>query len=309
MNSTFILDGGAGRLVTAIPALEKYAINNPGDDFRVLTAAWESLYWAHPLLQNRTFNINSKGTFDLHMKDRRVIHPEPYQLFEYYSQQKHLIESFDQIINKTNDHSDLDKPNLYITPQENQAAKLLIEKAVKKTNKKSVVVFQPYGSNMSMVNDRPHDPSYRSLDVDFALKMIYNLSKDYTVIYFGEKQFYHPGDNYSISFFDNGADLRMYMSLIANCNYFIGVDSVGQHMARAFNKPGTVILGATLESNVSYSNHFHIHRNQHVPTYVPIRMSNIDCEFANNLNSTTMLFDEVDIKKIMDQTNAQQLSS
>jgi ADP-heptose:LPS heptosyltransferase len=300
MNTTFIIDGGAGRLITAIPALEKFAINNPNDDFRILTAAWESLYWAHPVLQNRAFNINQKGVFDLHMKDRRVVHPEPYQVYEYYNQKKHLIECFDQVINNTNDHSDLDKPNLYISTQENIAAQALIAEAKQRKVKKKVVVFQPYGSGMKMSGDRPFDDSYRSLDVDFALKMIYNLSKDHTVIFFGDKELYHPGDSYSVSFFDKGADLRMYMSLIANCDYFVGVDSVGQHIARAFNKKGTVILGATFEENVSYKDHFNIYRNGHMPTYVPIRLSNIDCEFANNLNYNAMNFDEEDIQRILE---------
>lgn len=300
MNTTFIIDGGAGRLITAIPALEKYAMNNPNDDFRILTAAWESLYWAHPILQNRTFNINQKGVFDLHMKDRRVVHPEPYQLYEYYNQKKHLIECFDQIINNTNDHSDLDKPNLYITSEEHFAAQTLIAEAKQKKVKKRAIVFQPYGSGMKMGNGKPTDDSYRSLDVDFALKMIYNLSKDNVVIFFGEKDYYHPGDSLSVQFFDKGADLRMYMSLIANCDYFIGVDSVGQHMARAFNKPGTVILGSTFEENISYKDHFNIYRNKFVPTYVPIRLSNIDCDFANQLNYNAMNFNEEDIQGILE---------
>ncbi len=300
MNTTFVIDGGAGRLITAIPALEKYAIQNPDDDFRILTAAWENLYWAHPLLQNKTFNISQKGVFDLHMKDRRVIHPEPYKVNGYYNQRKHLIESFDEEINNTHDHSDLDKPNLYITKQESIMARELINQAVSKTKKQKVVVFQPYGSGMKMINGRPFDDSYRSLDVDFALKLIYNLSQKFTVIYFGEKDFYHPGDSYSITYFDNGGDLRMYMSLISHCDYFIGVDSVGQHIARSFNKPGTVILGSTFEENVSYKNNFSIYRNNYVPQYVPIRLSSIDCEFANNINSKTMDFNDEDIQGILE---------
>jgi ADP-heptose:LPS heptosyltransferase len=298
MNTTFILDGGAGRMITAIPALERYAAENPQDDFRILTAAWESLYWAHPLLQPRTYNINQKGVFELHMKNRRVIHPEPYQMNEYYDQKKHLIDCFDIAINGS--LGVLDKPNLYITPQENIAAKILIQDTTQRTKKPKTIVFQPYGSGMKIQNSRPSDDTHRSLDVDFALKLIYNLSKDHTIIFFGEKDFYHPGDNYSVNFFDKGADLRMYMSLIANCDYFIGVDSVGQHIARAFNKPGTVILGSTFDENVSYADHFSIYRNKFAPVYVPIRLSNIDSEFANNLNASCMQFDEEDLSKIME---------
>jgi len=297
MNTTFIIDGGAGRLVTAIPALERYAIENPEDDFRILTAAWESLYWAHPVLQNRTFNINQKGTFDLHMKGRRIVHPEPYQMYQYYDEKKHLTECFDISINGS--ASDLDKPNMYITKQEMIASKTLLSEAIAKTGKSRTIVLQPYGSGMQLVDNRPYDNTNRSLDVDFTLQLIYQLSRDNTVIFFGEKDFYHPGDDYSVNFFDKGADLRMYMSLIANCDYFIGVDSVGQHIARAFNKPGTVILGSTLAENISYPNHFKIYTNGVAPTYSPIRLSQIDCEFADNLNEKTMEFYENDLQRIL----------
>lgn len=297
MNTTFILDGGAGRLVTAIPALERYAIENPDDNFRVLTAAWESLYWGHPLLQNRTFNINQKGVFELHMKGRRVVHPEPYQMYQYYDEQKHLTECFDISINGSS--GELDKPNLYLTRQEIMAAQTLIQEARAKTRKNRVIVIQPYGSGMRIVNGRPIDASNRSLDVDFALQLIYQLSKDNTVIFFGEKDLYHPGDNFSVEFFDKGADLRMYMALISNCDYFIGVDSVGQHIARAFNKPGTVILGSTRAENISYPDHFRIYTNGRTATYSPIRLSQIDCEFADNLNEATMDFNEDDLQRIL----------
>lgn len=306
MNTTFLIDGGAGRLVTAIPALEKYAINNPQDDFRVLTAAWEELYWNHPLLQNRTFNVNQKGMFDLHIKDRRMVVPEPYHVHGYYNRKLHLVDAFDQEINKTEDHSDLDKPNLYVSKKELLSAQFILEEIKKKKKKKRVIVFQPYGSGMKIENNRPFDSSNRSLDVDFALKLIYELSKDNVVLFFGQKEFYHPGDNYSVNFFDNNPDMRLYLTMISLCDYFVGVDSLGQHMARAMNKPGMIIMGSTFEENVSYKNHFTIYRNNFAPVYVPIRISQIDSNFAENLNDCTMEFTEEDLQKMVEIANGQQ---
>jgi hypothetical protein len=305
MNSTFLIDGGAGRLVTAIPALEKFAINNPDDDFRVLTAAWEELYWSHPLLQNRTFNVNQKGMFDLHIKDRRMVVPEPYHVHGYYNQKLHLTEAFDQEINKTEDHSDLDKPNLYVSKKELLSAQFMLNDLKKQKKKDRVVVIQPYGSGMKVENNRPFDATNRSLDVDFALKLIYELSKDNLVLFFGQKEFYHPGDNYSVNFFNNNPDMRLYMTMISLCDYFVGVDSLGQHIARAFNKPGMVIMGSTFEENVSYRNHFTIFRNEFTPVYSPIRVSNQDITFAENLNDRTMDFNEEHLKQMVEKANGQ----
>ncbi len=301
MNTTFILDGGAGRLITAIPALEKYASLKPEDDFRILTAAWEELFWAHPLLQQKTFNVNQKGTFDLHMKDRRLVHPEPYMLNDYYNQKIHLIEAFDKEINQTDINDDLDKPNLYLSMQETLKAREIMENLRRTQNKKRVIVVQPYGSGMATPNQgRPSDGTHRSLDVDFYLQLAYRLSRENIVIFFGSKEFQHPGDSYSVNFFDMNPNLRFYMSLISECDYFVGVDSVGQHIARAFNKPATVILGATFEENVSYPEHFKIYRNKFMPIYAPIRISQIDSDMINSLNERTMMFDEEDLNKILE---------
>lgn len=303
MNTTFIIDGGAGRLVAAVPALEKYAMLNPTDQFIVMTAGWESVYWGHPLLQPRTFSVNQKGVFDLHMKHNRLVHPEPYMQHEYYNQQLHIIQAFDREINQTHDHSDLDKPNLYISQNERMRVRQILHDLKHKHNKQRVIVVQPYGSGMTMHNGRPTDPTHRSLDVDFYLQLAYQLSKNNLIIYFGEKDYFHPGDSFSINFFDVQPDLRLYMTLIAECDYFIGVDSVGQHMALSFNKPGMVILGSTFEQNISYKSHFKIYRNKFTPTYVPIRISAVDCEFANNLNENVMQFDDQDLARILECVN------
>ena len=68
-NTTFVFSGGAGRTIAAIPALEKYARLNPDDDFKVLIHGWCDLYWSHPILQDRTFDVNQKGSFELFVKD------------------------------------------------------------------------------------------------------------------------------------------------------------------------------------------------------------------------------------------------
>ena len=36
MNTTFVLNGGAGRVIASIPALEKFHRLNPQDDFKIL---------------------------------------------------------------------------------------------------------------------------------------------------------------------------------------------------------------------------------------------------------------------------------
>jgi len=302
-NSTFMITGGAGRVITAIPALEKYAKLNPDDDFKVVVHGWEALYWNHPLLQPKTFGVGQKGIFDLVIKNSNLKYPEPYHRWSYYNQKTSLAEAFDEEINNTEDHSDLDKPNLYCHINELDTVKKMIKEALEQKKKSKFIVFQPYGSGIQLVNGRPADASNRSLDVDDALRLGQMLSKDAVVLYFGPNEFVHPKDNFMLNTINiPNADLRFYMAMISQCDYFVGCDSVGQHMARAFNKPGTIILGSTFAENISYKDHFKIFRKEGIVAYNPIRIGGVDCEFADRLNHDAMKFTDEQINEIYRMT-------
>jgi len=175
MNSVFLLSGGAGRIIAAIPALEKYHRLNPDDDFKVLIYGWENLYWNHPLLQQRTYSVGQKGIFDLLIKDNILKSPEPYHRWSYYNQHTSMAEAFDEEINNTNDHSDLNPPRLYCHSNEINSIRQMIKQAKQSHNKKKFVVFQPYGSGIQMVNDRPSDPSQRRLSYTLDLMNLFIL--------------------------------------------------------------------------------------------------------------------------------------
>ena len=307
MNTTFIINGGAGRVITAIPALEKYARLNPSDNFKVLVHGWESLFWSHPILQDKTFSINQKGLFEFCIKDNKVVCPEPYYIHGYYNQKLSLAEAFDEEINKTTDHSDLGVPNIYLSTLEKISIGNVIKQKKEELGKNKIVVIQPYGSGMSMVAGRPFDSSSRSIDVDDYLKIIKGLeytNKDILIFYFGQPEFKHPGDLISVDVTSLNPDLRFYTALINICDYFIGCDSVGQHIARSMNKPGLVVMGSTDDINVSYPDHFTIYRNKNKkPVYNPIRLSGIDGEFSDRLNDGIMKLTDIDIENIVNIVN------
>lgn len=301
MDTTIILNGGAGRIIAAIPALEKFARLNPENNFKVLVHGWESLFWSHPLLQNRTFSVGQKGIFEQYIRKNKVISPEPYYSYGYYNQLLSLAEAFDEEINKTEDHSDLDNAKLYISKPEQNSIRKIIQEYKEKHKKNKVLVVQPYGSGIGIVNNRPYDSSHRSLDVDDYLALVKKLShqnKDLLIFYFGDKAFKHPGDSVSVYFDEINTDLRFYLSLISECDYFVGVDSVGQHMAHALNKPGLIVMGSTLEKNVSYPDYFTFFRNGIQPEYSPIRLSGLDCEFADRMNNDVMNFTDEQLTEL-----------
>jgi hypothetical protein len=297
MNTTFIINGGAGRVIAAIPALEKFHKLNPKNDFRVIVHGWQDLYWSHPLLQSRTVGIHQKNIFTDYVQENQLVCPEPYYLHDYYNQKISLAQAFDREINQTQDHTDLTSPNLYLSTYEKNSISRIINEFKEIHKKNRVVVFQPYGSTAIANSNGMFDNSHRSLNSEDYLKIAKFLNeRDCLMFYFGNRELKHPTDNVSADLTKFGPDLRMYMALIDSCDYFIGCDSVGQHMAKAFNKPGAVFMGSTFEKNVSYPDYFRFFRKaDHAPIYSPIRLGGVDSDFSDRLNDGIMDYSDAEI--------------
>ncbi len=295
----FHLDGGAGRVICALPALEKYAKKNPDKDFNVIIGGWDTLTFGNRLLQDKTYSMDVKGIFNLLIKDNELIHPEPYLLWEYYNQKCSLTEGFDKIINETDDHSDLEPPKLYLNKAEEKGAANVVASVKAKQGKDLTIVIQPFGRSARIDNGDIIDDSTRSIEPDVYYKLIKKLSQKYNIIFMGDGEFGQAiSQEDQISEKPQG-DLRLWCALIEHSDYFIGCDSLGQHMARAFDIPGTVIMGSTYVENVSYPDYFNIIENKNVQkTYSPIRACGFDSHLADRLNDGLMNFDDDQINEI-----------
>lgn len=299
MSTVFVIDGGAGRVITAIPALLKFYKNNPENDFRVCIYGWDNLFWGIPELQDRTFNVENKGIFDnIFMKATKVVSPEPYRLPAYYKQEKSLAQAFDAIINKTDDHSDLPNITLPLNKAEEINATAAIGEILKEESRRNKpnVVIQPWGSTARKAGTYVIDDSSRSLEPWSYIKLVKTLSEKYNLFYFGTKEVSMEEDEYTLKF---EGDLRFWSALISCSDYFIGVDSLGQHMAKAHNIPGTVILGSTFAENISYPDYFNIFEKSGPKKYSPLRINGLDSHLADRLNDTRMNFSDEELDKLI----------
>lgn len=302
MNTTFIIPGGAGKVVTAIPALEKYHRLNPHDDFKVIPYSWETFYYSNPVLQKRVFNAQSKGTFLNHIKDNKAVVIDPYTNYHFYNQKCNLIEAFDKEINNTDYHEDLTRPYLGLTNAEQQSAIQIIQRYKENTGKNKTIMFQPFGSGTAILNDTLVDDTNRSLNYKTYIKIVEALSEHATIIYASSPQFKSKEDKWSISFDEEGQYHRVLLSLTKNVDYFVGIDSVGQHVAYSYNIPGLIIGGGTNDINFGYPNHFKIFRkNTHTPSYLPWSLpSHEDFLSGCRENDGIMNFSDIEIKHIID---------
>jgi hypothetical protein len=304
MNKVFWIDGGAGRAISAIPAFLKYNRLNPDTEWSVIVTGWDNLYWGIPELQDRTYNPDTKGVFEnVISKADIIITPEPYRNPAYFRQEISLAEGFDREINGTTDHSDLGIPKLIFNKAETILSLNTIKELKDKQKKSKTVIIQPFGRGAQPIEKtqdekttKVGDEESRSLSSDAYLSLAKKLSLKYNLIFFGEPQFVLAQDTFAINY---NCELRQWASLIENVDYFVGVDSVGQHMARAVGTPGTVIFGSTFPKNTSYPDYFQIIEKPGTKKFAPIRASGmLDNMLANRINDKLMDFEENEINEM-----------
>jgi ADP-heptose:LPS heptosyltransferase len=98
------------------------------------------------------------------------------------------------------------------------------------------------------------DPSSRSFHLNDLVEIVNELKKEYGVIIMSEFPVaLEEADSakYPVAT-PNIPDIRVWASVIQIADHFVGCDSVGQHMARAFDKTATVVTGSTFPVNITY---------------------------------------------------------
>jgi len=299
MKKVFAINGGAGRVIAALPALQKY-YKKHGNNFYILSESGIEFFVGNKELQDITYSPETKGIFESIIKENDLQTPEPYRDYGYYNQKRSLSQAFDFLINGSEDHSDLERPKICLTKQEEIHALEAIANAKKQFGKEKTIVIQPFGRGSQQVMGEVIDVTSRSLTKSNYTNLVENLVKDYNVIYMGE---FLEIENIT---FKIQCNLRQWGAVIEAADYFIGCDSVGQHLAYAFNKPGTVILGSTFAENVSYPGHFQIIQKQPVDIkYSPIRIAEmVDGDLANRYNDTCMDFTDKEFDAIIEKIKA-----
>ena len=291
MTTIISLDGGLGRIITAIPALLKYSKNHPDEEWYITIPGWDFITWGFPELQERTFNPDARGSFDLYWKADQVISPEPYRLPAYYRNEISLREAFDVCINNSTDHQDLPLMQLNISSSEKRKAFEIIEEAKSKQKKSKTIVIQPYGSTATPHASGIFDDSLRSIPKSMLDYFIQELSKNYNLIFLGAKEF-HDIRTYKP---DPDPNLREWSAIIGSADYFIGCDSCGQHICKALNKKASVVIAGTNRVNVTYDG-FHIIERD-VEFYPDaMRISGFQAHMSSRLNEPRIQFTLEEIK-------------
>ena len=248
MNKAFFINGGSGRVLCSMPGLEKYAEKNK--DFIIVAESWGELYLANKKLRDHVYFPMNKGLFDDKLKDKKIISPEPYRVNQYFNQKCNLIQAFDIEINELDDVRDTGELQLDLSKKEQIDGYNIVAEVRETLNKDKVVVFQPFGQSSKKEGAFIYDSTGRSFEISNVLQIIDELKKNYGVILMSEIEI--PGWESQGIAHPQGLELNSWLGIINAADYFIGCDSVGQHMAHAVKKPATVVIGSTYPENISY---------------------------------------------------------
>lgn len=252
-SKAFFLNGGAGRMLCSIPAFELYEKESGDKDFIIICEGGTDVFKGHPTLDGRTYDVWHKNLFAEKIKTRDIVSPEPYRIWEYYNQQCSIAQAFDIEINKKGIRS-LPKPTLVLSKDELLTGRKLIGDVKKQLKKSKIVVFQPFGRGIQVVDDSLVDPTSRSIEFKDTKALIKKLQeKDYGVILMSEFKIDFTDEKFKdeIAMPEN-VSMRQWAAIIKYADHFLGCDSLGQHLAYCVDKPSTVLFGSTYPINVSY---------------------------------------------------------
>ena len=286
MNKTLLLDGGWGRQICAIPALEKYVQENP--DTIIVSYFWSQIFWGNKKLIKNVFDSQTKGLFEK-LRNTQIIKLEPYFNNNFINQRINLIQAFNEDLNGSIEV--MEKPRLHFSRMEINAVKHPFDRT------KKSVVFQPFGSEARFQNDDVIDPSARSLNLETTKKILERLKKEnYQVIMFENRDFPCIDDK-EFPFLKN-LSYREASAVLASCDYFVGVDSSGQHIAYALDKPGTTFFGGTNPFSFGYPDYFSIFAKDQDYNYCYPRLFEFDNWLENLNNSSAMEYDNQEVEEM-----------
>ena len=297
-SKVFFINGGAGRVVASIPALEKYAETH--DDFIIVCEGGMNFYRGHPVLHKYAYDNWHKGLFEDKIKDRDCITPEPYRQWHYYNQKCSLSQAFDIEINGLDEPRELPAPNITLAKGEGIQGMQLVDEAINTTGKEKVIVIQPFGRGIMDTGGYMFDPTSRSFNLSDISTIINNLKKDYCVIVMSEFPFQtEEGESKDAYIVPNIEDIRIWASIIDRADHFLGCDSVGQHIAKAVGSTVTAVIGSTYPINISYPNDPKfdiIDLGEDRRTFSPIRLTMED--YQDIQNDECMSMTEKDISAV-----------
>lgn len=282
------IDGGIGRCIDFTGVLKKYCEANKDKQVDVI-CPHADIFFNMPWI-NKVWPINTPYLFESAIQNARYIKPEPYDMYEYYTELKHITQCFDK---QLNGEEEIIYPIINLTDGELKQAQQWIEQFKKETGKE-IILFQPHGSSGG--KGLP-DESGRSLSDEFAAKLVKEINATGKYEVFIIKNQDQMGVKDCKTF--NGLMLRQIFALIPYVKAGISCDSFLGHAFAMFKKPCYVFWGATLPKNLGWETNINFEPKTKpyiVPNRIPHNMFDTYKRNAEIINC----YGEEEINKIIE---------
>lgn len=273
MKFIIFIDGGYGRVVASTGVITEFAKKN---DVSIITPYTE-IFSQNPHIK-RVYTPETSYLYDDVIKDAKYIRLEPYEMYEYYNEKKHIVNCFNIQLNKKDEFI---PPIMFFSKQEEIEA---VEFINRQENQNGFILFQPWAA--------PFDP-YRSLTPTFAAQLALELNKKHKT--------------YQVSLPEQeplsmitpivNTPLKKIICISRYAKAVVGVDSALQHGAKAINKKAIVFWGATPESVFAYKENENI-REHKIKYFVPNRLP-VNDENAIEKNKGVNEFTNKSIQKVL----------
>lgn len=258
MVKVVMVEGGIGRVISAVPAVEELA----SKEEVIVVTHWADVFANNPKIK-RLYQPNSPYLFEDVIQKNDVICPEPYHLPAYYRDEIHLVNAFHKLING-NEPEGVDEPSLYLRRDEINSGETIIQSIKQKNDNKPVIAFQFVGAGFNPQS--MFDPTNRSLPEWITKRIVEEI--DAIFINCG-----HIGLPIPRVITKENTPIRELFSIINSVDYVIGIDSFMCHVAAAFKKAGTFFYGSTSPKQLGYSRFQNIQRAGYPKGHKPFRFA------------------------------------
>lgn len=275
------VDGGIGRCVCFTGALKKLAETNEV----WVVSPWPEVFENLDFIK-KVYHTNHKYLFEDIVIKCDYINIEPYHNHRFYTQELHLIQAINLLLNGSDEFIN---PILQITREEKQFAKDFVKEY--RQQGKKIIAYQPFGSGAISLNENEEifDKSNKSLTGDLAsgFPVQYNTEAWINMTHIPSERFPRLsstplGEPYKSGLIQPPQmNLRQFIALVEECDFYVGVDSSVIHIAKAFNKKGVQLFGGTDPRNFAYEDNPIVCMKGFPFERIPLRFNSDKKEFNN----------------------------
>jgi len=244
MNIVLQIQGGSGKCIMATAVCEAIKKQHPEDQLIVISA-YPDVFLNNPHVY-RAFGYGRFSYFYdefIEGKEYKIMAHDPYVETAYVQQKEHLIKTWCEM----NDVAyNGEQPNIHLSLAEIDFF------GGKITSDKPILVMQPNGGA---------DPNMkyawsRDLPSTVVIQVIEHFRNKYNIIHIKRED--QPTYEHTFPFLDS---VRAAATLIHMSTKRLFIDSFGQHLAAAINKPATVCWVSTSPTVFGYDLHSNVLAN------------------------------------------------